>query len=258
MHTFRFILQNICVLFLKAVFYLFSDVMVRSIDELRDFPPGRGVIFAPNHKSQIDVLLLPTILPLFSRFLPIYFLADEAPYYKKDIPWARYFYGGFIFWLLGGITFKKGLKNYARSLAQHEKFLSEGKSICIFPEGERIFNRELGEAHGGVGYLADTTGAMVVPVAISGTLGINWFDFFTFGTRIRANFGKPVTFAEFKFESTPEGYKNFAQELMREIDELREKENSKVISTPVITKISVPAPLPQKIPGSAISVEELL
>ena len=48
--------------------------------------------------------------------------------------------------------------------------LEEGKALLVFPEGTRSLNGRLGERKPGVGMLAVTSGAPVVPAYVSGTL----------------------------------------------------------------------------------------
>ncbi len=243
MHRFRFILQNVCLVPLKLFFIIFADARARGLNNLKNLPYGRGVIIASNHKSQADAMLLPASLSFFSKLLPIYYVAIEAEYYR-GIPWAKYLYGGFLFWLLGGIVFKKGLKNYALSLTAYEKILNEGKTICIFPEGKRIFESGLGEAHGGVGYLADVTNATIIPTAIVGNQELDLFDLLTFRRRLKVVFGKQATFEELYAEISKDGkelsnsrttYKLVAQKIMDRVANLLAEESPVAIVKQYLT-----------------------
>jgi 1-acyl-sn-glycerol-3-phosphate acyltransferase len=60
----------------------------------------------------------------------------------------------------------------------------------MFPEGTRSVNGELGSAKAGVGFLACTTGAPVVPAAIVGSSSLG--SAFTRRTPLRVAFGTPV------------------------------------------------------------------
>ena len=83
------------------------------------------------------------------------------------------------------------------ALRQAEAVLKSGGVLGIYPEGTRNLSGETQEAHTGVVFLAQRTGAPIVPVAISGTERIfrprfPWFR----RARVRLTFGPAFTLAE--------------------------------------------------------------
>ena len=85
-----------------------------------------------------------------------------------------------------------GKRDYSKTLANHERIIRDGGSVCIFPEGAFTRDGTLGEARGGVAYLSHATGAPIVPIAISGTFRLNLHDFLHRKRTIRVRYGKPM------------------------------------------------------------------
>ena len=110
---------------------------------------SRGVIFAANHGSELDPILVPASLNPFSAVMPIFYVAREREFYEKD-GFSKYIYGGFWFKLWGAYPAYMGKKDYAFSLQEHIKILNAGKSLLVFPEGEKTKNGEVGNGKGGV------------------------------------------------------------------------------------------------------------
>lgn len=153
---------------MRSFFYFFSNFEVRGLENLKNL--RAPLIFAPNHASEFDSVLLPLALPLWSKFEPMFFVLKEFKYYTDPaFGLRRHLYNPLIFKILGAYPIQPGKRDYSRSLATHVSILKHGGSICIFPEGGISKTGELGQSHGGVGYLTLETGRSVVPVYITGT-----------------------------------------------------------------------------------------
>ena len=130
---------------------------------------GNGVLFISNHRSQLDPVFVAAALPFFSRLRPMYFIS-LPPYEYAHLAVGKYLYGGVIFRLFGSYPVYRGLKDYEKSFVHHIELLGKGRSVCIFPEGAITKDAE-GRPQSprpGVGYLAQRTGATIVPIAITG------------------------------------------------------------------------------------------
>ena len=216
-----FIIQTIISIPLRVILFLFVDLRVKGFANLNNIDTSHGLIFASNHNSQLDSVVIPCALPIFSRLGPVYFVALESKEYAR-FPIGRHFYGGWLFKILGAYSFKKGLHNYADSLVTHIHLLKSGRTVSIYPQGGIIYGNEVGEAHGGVAYLAKASDAPIVPITIVGDKNMRWGAFFTFRRRIRVLFGKPITFNEIDEPTLPEDkrYHAAAGKVMAEIGRL--------------------------------------
>lgn len=212
MNFVRYILQSIVLVPIKLLARVFVGLEESGVENLKNIDRRRGVIFASNHKSQADVFFITAAMPYNRKFLPLYFLALRGRHYSK-IPWAKYIYGGWVFNLFGGISFKKGLRDYSKALDVHEVILRERRCLCLFPEGKRIFDKDkIGEPHGGTAYLADMTGATIVPVAITGTHDFSFEEFLSGKRKVKVIFGEPKNFGQY-LETIPRMDNNYANQV---------------------------------------------
>ena len=106
------------------------------------------------------------------------------------------------------------------------QLLGEGKALLVFPEGTRSLNGCLGEGKPGVGMLAVTSGAPVVPVYVSGTLealpkGSAWPR----RSQVSVSFGPALHFKPRNGAGRKERYREAALEMMRGIAELKEQQH---------------------------------
>lgn len=176
------------------IFKIFCRFEVQGLENV--LPLNPGIIFASNHTSEWDGILIRVALPFFSqKFSPMYYVSKTKDFYDSS-GWRGIFYGGFLFKCVGAYPVYSGKKDYAYSLQHYLEILKLKRNMCIFPEGRRSKDGVLGEAHGGVGYLAHTTGAPVVPVAIKEVLNISISDYLLRRRHVRLIFGKPLSSRE--------------------------------------------------------------
>jgi 1-acyl-sn-glycerol-3-phosphate acyltransferase len=142
-------------------------------------PTSGAVLVAPNHLSFLDPPLMGCALQR-----PGWFMA-KAELFK--IPGFR--------WLITHMhayPVKRGVADRA-ALKRTLEFLRSGEIVCVFPEGTRSVDGQLGEIESGIGMLAVKTGAPIVPVGIRGTdrmlpRGAKRLH----RSRIRVRFGPPI------------------------------------------------------------------
>ncbi|QBJ94129.1 1-acyl-sn-glycerol-3-phosphate acyltransferase [Streptomyces seoulensis] len=135
----------------------------RPVVEGRENVPKCGpVILASNHLSFIDSVVIPLVAPR-----PVVFLA-KAEYFRKDGVKGRMMAA--VFTALGAVPVERGTHRAAKdSLELARRILSDGKAFGIYPEGSRSRDGRLYRGRTGVAWLAFSTGAPVVPVALVGT-----------------------------------------------------------------------------------------
>ncbi|WP_423919954.1 lysophospholipid acyltransferase family protein [Frigoribacterium sp. 2-23] len=131
----------------------------------RNVPRHGAVILASNHLSFIDSVVITLMAPR-----QVAFLAKNAYFTGTGLKGrlSRLFFSG-----IGAIGVERG----AGSAAQHAldlglERLEAGEAFAIYPEGTRSLDGRLYRGRTGVGWLALTSGAPVVPVALTGTQDI--------------------------------------------------------------------------------------
>ena len=154
--------------------------------------PKRGpVILASNHLSFIDS---PTITLLAPR--KVLFLAKQEYFTGTGFRGAvsRAFFSG-----IGAIGVERGAGAAAQqALDLGLARLEAGEAFAIYPEGTRSLDGRLYKGRTGVAWLALTSGAPVVPVALTGTEHVQ-----PVGSRmprlarVRIEFGEPMDLSGF-------------------------------------------------------------
>lgn len=120
----------------------------------RHVPRRGGVVFATNHVSFIDPVVIALACPR-----PVVFLAREALFH---VPWL-----GLILRGMGAIPVDR--RETETGIRQAIRLLTRGRAVVIFPEGGRQVSGELGKAKPGVGFLAGCARVPIVPMLLSGT-----------------------------------------------------------------------------------------
>ena len=185
-----FLLQTIVYPPMWIALHFFAKIRVYGMNNLHGYK--HGMIFAVNHASEFDPILIPATLKPFSSLMPMFYLARERAFYEKKGV-IKFFYGGTFFKLWGAYPVTVGTGDYEEALKHHIKILERGKSVCIFPEGGKTRDGHIGEGKPGVAYLLWRTGRPLVPVAIHGHHGMGPSDFFGRTHSISISYGKPIT-----------------------------------------------------------------
>jgi 1-acyl-sn-glycerol-3-phosphate acyltransferase len=120
-------------------------------------PGGKPVVFACNHASQFDILIMHEALPVQFRFVV-----------KKELFEIPLF--GFALHHAGYIPIdRSGGKAALHSVQEAAERVKKGTSVVIFPEGTRSpYGRLMPFKMGGI-LIAIKAGCPIVPVAISGS-----------------------------------------------------------------------------------------
>jgi 1-acyl-sn-glycerol-3-phosphate acyltransferase len=210
--------RGVLVFFVKPLYYSFLDIEVLG---LKNIPLNRNnYIFASNHSSELDPTIIPAVLPIYSRFVPMFYVSKDRSFYDRS-GWRKIFYGGLIFKLFGAYPVISGVKNYGVSMERHIKILKDGYSIHIFPEGVRTLNGEIGEGRGGISYLSLKSGIPIIPVSIKGFFKLSIKDFFSDNRKIIISFGSPIYLnSNFSVENDVLSHKSNASFVINEIKSL--------------------------------------
>jgi long-chain acyl-CoA synthetase len=169
-----------------------------------------GVVFAMNHTSEWDAIMLPNTFSMFSKMIPIYIISRESKFYREHHTFRSWFYGGNFFRFMGAFPVVVGVNNYEESLAFQIQMLKKGKNVLIFPEGARCKDGKIQPAKGGVVALAKCADVPVVPVAVSGVLHLTLKEFYSRKRQATLRFGAPIYPKDLCLEDGRSEYSDYA------------------------------------------------
>lgn len=192
--------------------------------------PKRGpVILASNHLSFIDS---PTITLLAPR--KVSFLAKQEYFTGTGFRGAvsRAFFSG-----IGAIGVERGAGAAAQqALDLGLARIEAGEAFAIYPEGTRSLDGRLYRGRTGVAWLALTSGAPVVPVALTGTEHVQ-----PVGSRVprlarvRIEFGEPMDLSGFGAASSGRARRQATDAVTAAIQALSGQEPAGVYNEPPTT-----------------------
>lgn len=141
---------------------LIKRAWIQSLEGLENIPLNRSCIVIANHASYMDFLLLGTVFEcILNRRLHFWAKPKVTthPIFRIFANYSR--------------TIKIASGSSSREFWEVSKrFLSQGDSIGIFPEGTRTRTGTLGKFHDGYARLANATHTPVVPAVITNTFRI--------------------------------------------------------------------------------------
>ena len=206
---------------LYAILKPIATALMRLLFRLEVVSPGMvpatgPVLLVSNHVSVLDPPLVGASAPR-----PLHFMAKEELF---RIPLL----GSLIRALNARPVRRDG--SDTRALKAALALLQEGRALLVFPEGTRgVEGQPLREGKAGVGMLAVLSGAPVVPVYVSGSgAALPRGASLPRPRKVRVTFGPALTFKKDSKTTGDEGrkeaYRGAAQEMMRAIADLRDRQ----------------------------------
>ncbi len=191
----------------KLFLLIWNRLRIRGAENI---PDSGGVLLASNHASYLD----PPVAGVGYRGRPIHFMARDTLWNSRFGSW----------WMkkVGCIPVSRGTGD-VKALKLTIRALKEGKAVSMFPEGTRTEDGELQEAKGGIGFIIEKSGCVVVPAYIDGTYkahpkGTSLIK----PTKVTITYGKPITQDDFQaLGSGREAYDKHAALIMQRIAELK-------------------------------------
>jgi 1-acyl-sn-glycerol-3-phosphate acyltransferase len=197
---------------IKAALTPLLRIGIRIRVEGRQHVRRRGpVILASNHRSFLDSLVIPLVVPRRVTFVA------KAEYF--DDPKTAWFFRG-----VGQIPIRReGGSASQRALDSAMDVLRAGRVFGIYPEGTRTRDGFLHRGHTGVARLALNSGVSIVPVGLIGTDDVQPVDARAprLFQRVTVRFGEPIDPA--RYHEHPEerlALRELTDEVMYEIREL--------------------------------------
>ncbi|MHB1173025.1 MAG: lysophospholipid acyltransferase family protein [Lacisediminihabitans sp.] len=125
-------------------------------------PKSGAVLLASNHLSFMDSVVITLVAPRSVSFLA------KAEYFTGR--GVRGWFSRAFFTAIGAIPVERGAGSAAQeALNSGLEVLKAGGAFAIYPEGTRSLDGRLYRGRTGVAWLALTSGAVVIPVALTGT-----------------------------------------------------------------------------------------
>lgn len=177
------------------------------VEGLGNVSKTQSVIYASNHESSFDILIMFKIMPV-----PLFFLAKSE---LKKIP----LFGWFIHAV--GMVFidRRNHESAMESLIKAGKEIRKGKNIISFPEGTRPRDGKMTFFKRGTFVLALENNISVVPVAIIGSREVNPPGYKITPGVITVRIGEPIESARFD-KSNPDEFAKVVEDRVREMRRL--------------------------------------
>lgn len=183
--------QRLVWLPLRVTMLGFCSLDIKGIENVSNIKGN--MIIASNHLSEMDPLLIVSVLPFFSRNIPLIYVSRPKSFYTSAnwAKWKRIAYGGTLFKIIGSYQSYKGLNNYKLALPHHLEVIRDGGNVAIFPYGG-VFHNEKPKAKGGVSFLAYETKLPIIPLKITGTENFTISNIFSGKKKVKFTFGSPI------------------------------------------------------------------
>jgi 1-acyl-sn-glycerol-3-phosphate acyltransferase len=170
-------------------------------------PADRAVIFAGNHESYADPVMLGE-----GFWKPIHFMARSDLFANVAMRWLLYSVTAF--------PVVRGTPDRG-AIASATRFLEAGEWVGIFPEGTRHHEGQ-GEGQGGAALIGLRSDAVIMPVGIAGTdlirpEGVRFLRF----PKVVIVLGEPIDTREYRDGSRRERVEGITAELMARIESAR-------------------------------------
>ncbi|MGE5392647.1 MAG: lysophospholipid acyltransferase family protein [Candidatus Saccharibacteria bacterium] len=206
---------------------LIRFLWLSEVEGLHNIPKEGPVIIALNHESYFDFLCISAVLDR-----RLHFLAAEK-FFDSRLwrPLMR---------VTGQIKVNRKHPDKSKVFEQVYYALEDGRAIGIFPEGTRSHDGKLQKAYSGVGRIALTAKAPIVPVGLIGTYEImSRHDKFPKLKKAKIKIGEPMHFKEFHDINHDEShYRHVTDTVMNKIGEMVNEaypqEETKVIEGKVV------------------------
>ena len=204
---------------LYTVLHRLLGVLLRTVwrprvEGLEHVPPSGPLLVASNHLSFIDSIVIPLVIPRHVSFLAKeeYFTSRRL----RDLPMRVFVIA------MGAVPVARDQTTDAQaSLNVALGVLERGGAFGIYPEGTRSRDGRLYRGRTGVGWLALSSGASVLPVGLVGTDRVQ-----PVGTRLprvhrfTMRIGKPVDPGVYSELAPGKGRRQLTDEVMDRIAEL--------------------------------------
>ena len=160
--------------FVQAFFNLLMRIRVNGRENI---PAAGKLIVVANHMTYAEPQLVGFLIKRKMRFA-----AKEGFFRYQPVKLIMESFGCFP--VHQGVADRKTIRLM-------EQYVNDGFALVIFPEGRRSLNAELIQALNGTALIAQHTGALILPVGITGTEKLKGWNWVFKRPEITVNFGTP-------------------------------------------------------------------
>ena len=178
------------------------------VDGVENIPREGALIVAPNHFATVDPPLVPAFMPRGDTWT-----MAKSEFFRKR--WMR--------WLYRAYHAFPVVRHTADRAALRRSFdiLKAGQVLVIYPEGTRVASGTLSTPEPGAGFIAQKSGAPVLPVALTGTKevlpkGAMWPR----RHRVTLRYGKPFLIEQKRADGSRVTHEDASDAIMVAIAEL--------------------------------------
>jgi 1-acyl-sn-glycerol-3-phosphate acyltransferase len=195
-------------------------------------PKAGAVIIASNHLSFADSIVITLVAPRSVSFLA-----------KSEYFTGRGFRGRVskaFFSSVGAIPVKRGAGAAAQeALNDGLEVLQRGEAFSLYPEGTRSLDGRLYRGRTGVAWLALTSGAPVVPVALTGTQNLQPAGSKTVHrAKVTIEFGAPIDLSAHGPADSGKARRTATDEIMAAIQKMSGQELANVYNEPPAANVA--------------------
>jgi 1-acyl-sn-glycerol-3-phosphate acyltransferase len=195
-------LYNIIKFFLWLPFLLFTH---RRVMGKENIPSQGGLLVVANHINMFDVPLLVASLTRGLIFMT-----------KKELFQPPFSFLGYLIGKFGNFPVHRERFD-RKALSQAEEILTNNLALVIFPEGTRSRNGRLQRAFPGPALIAFHSGALILPVGITGTEKIKGVGWIVTRPRITVNIGAPFHLPSISGKLTRTELTEYTETIMKHI-----------------------------------------
>ena len=167
---------RVCWVVIRLALYILTRWQVRG---KKNVPRGGPVLIVANHINMADPILIGASLRR-----KVSFMAKEELFRSA---FSRFFIRNFAAFPVHRGRVDRGAFRRANQL------LAKGQVLAMFPEGKRSHNSQLQSAFLGSALIASRSGALILPVGISGSEQIKGVAWILRRPRVTVNIGRPFS-----------------------------------------------------------------
>jgi 1-acyl-sn-glycerol-3-phosphate acyltransferase len=176
------------------------------VEGRENVPRSGPLIIVSNHLNNIDPPLVGASVPR-----TVHFMAKQELFEKH---WVRTIVQAY-----GAFKVRRGQLD-RQSMRQALDKLRDGMVVGMFPEGKRSFNQQLQSPQPGAALIAARSGALILPVGISGSEQMKGFGSIWHRPRITVKIGQPFVLSSAEGRRTHARLAQYSDSIMEHIAEL--------------------------------------